>query len=152
MPKQEEQLAQSLMQYTTQTSLKSEDRIILERAADIILGFIHPQMLPVQNAAATALTDKYISADDVAELFGITPQGVYKWIHKGKIKVEKVISPGGTKNMILRDQFKDPKYQKQIETVRKMKESLKAVKPVERESDLYPVSDDDSDMEELDVR
>ncbi|MEK5061860.1 hypothetical protein BK126_15010 [Paenibacillus sp. FSL H7-0326] len=157
MPRTSEELAQEIEVCTTSVSLAEDEREALRRAAAIIRirrarESINARLFEVQTSTDENIENDYVSVDEVADMFGISVQGVYKWIKLGKIEVDEFETPGGKKNQIPRAQFNVPKYQKQIETVRRTKEALSKVKPVEKNEDLYPVSDEDADMEELDVK
>ncbi|KQO12453.1 helix-turn-helix domain-containing protein [Paenibacillus sp. Leaf72] len=157
MAKTSEELAQEIEVFTTSVTLVEGELETLRRAAAIIRIRKAQDYIQARNVLAVPLehqekNSKYVSADEVAEMFGISVQGVYKWIKLGKIDTEKLETPGSSKNLIVRSQFDVPKYQKQIEAVRRTKEALSKVKPAEKDEDLYPISDEDADMEELDVK
>ncbi|CAM4322882.1 helix-turn-helix domain-containing protein [Paenibacillus alkaliterrae] len=164
MPKLNEQdFVLEFEEYALAPQLAEEERKLLEDAKRVILRLIHQQSnFPVASVVKvikmqpedlkSEIEAKYIPVEEVAELFGISQQGVYKWINKGKVDFEEVHTPGGSKKLILRAQFNDPKYHKQIESVRRTREALAKVKPPEKEEDLYPISNNQSQMEELDVK
>lgn len=157
MSRTSEELAQEIEVCTTSVALAEDEREALRRAATIIRirkarESINTVLATIEPLANEDMVSGYVSVEEVAEMFGISVQGVYKWIKLKKIEVDSFETPGSTKNLIPRAQFNVPKYQKQIEIVRRTREALSQIKPVEKNEDLYPVSDEDAEMEELDVK
>ncbi|WP_152399458.1 helix-turn-helix domain-containing protein [Paenibacillus cellulositrophicus] len=149
------ELVKRLEHISHNSYLPEQDRETIKDTISVLQSMIQKDfrktVSSVEKLRETISGDFYI-VEEVAEMFGISVQSVYKWIKLGKIHVEQFAAPGGTKYLIPKEQFKAPKYQKQIESVKRTKEALARVKPVVDEpSDLYPVTAED-DMEELDVK
>jgi excisionase family DNA binding protein len=149
------ELVKRLEHISHNSHLPEQDRETIQDTISVLQGMVQKEfrktVSSVEKLRDTMKGDFYI-VEEVAEMFGISVQSVYKWIKLGKIQFEQHAVPGGTKYLIPKEQFNAPKYQKQIESVRRTKEALARVKPVvDQASDLYPVTAED-DMEELDVK
>lgn len=102
MPRTSEELAQEIEVCTTSVSLAEDEREALRRAAAIIRirrarESINARLFEVQTSTDENIENDYVSVDEVADMFGISVQGVYKWIKLGKIEVDEFETPGGKK-------------------------------------------------------
>jgi transposase-like protein len=99
----------------------------------------------------------YYSVKDVAEIFGVSPQAVYKWIDQGKIQAEEEYTPGAIKNRskkIPKAQFEqDTKFMKKLDQFKKINELQKEINWSDSHlEDFFPVGNDEDQMRELDIK